>query len=84
MLEKFGDAAERMATGCSRRAFLGRLGRGAMGVSVTIGGALASASWARAARPCPPGTHPSRCRDGSTLCCPRGTACIGAHVPRCG
>ena len=84
MLEKFGGAAERMAMGASRRAFLGRLGRGAMGVSMAIGGVLASMSWARAERQCPPGTHRSRCRDGSVLCCPSGTRCIGPRDPHCG
>ena len=84
MLEKFGDAAGRLAQNASRRAFLGRFGRGAMGVSLTIGGVLASASWARADRSCPRGTHRSRCRDGSELCCPSGTQCIGPRIPYCG
>jgi hypothetical protein len=84
MLEKFGDAAERMASVASRRAFLGRLGRGAMSVSFTVGGVLASASWARADRSCPPGSHRSKCRDGSELCCPSGTHCIGPRIPYCG
>jgi hypothetical protein len=84
MFEKFGDAAERMAQSASRRAFLGRLGRGAMGVSMALGGLLASASWAQADRPCPHGSHRSRCRDGSVLCCPSGTRCIGPRIPHCG
>ena len=84
MLEKFGDAAERMAISASRRAFLGRLGRGAMGVSMTIGGVLASASWARAERLCSHGTRRSRCLDGSVICCPSGTRCVGRGEYRCG
>ena len=40
MLEKFGRAAEQVATGLSRRQFLGRLGQAAIGVA----GVLAASS----------------------------------------
>ncbi len=41
MFDKIGDAAERLATNISRRAFLGRLGQGAMAVAAAVGGVLA-------------------------------------------
>jgi hypothetical protein len=41
MFERVGNLAERVATNVSRRAFLGRLGRGALGLAAVIGGVLA-------------------------------------------
>ncbi len=49
MFEKVSQAAERVATGLSRRGFLGRLGRGALGVAAALGGVLALPGQARAA-----------------------------------
>jgi hypothetical protein len=51
MFEKIGDAAEKMATNVSRRAFLGRLGQGALGLTAVIGGMLAFPGQARAGAP---------------------------------
>jgi hypothetical protein len=48
MFERVGNLAERVATNVSRRAFLGRLGQGAMGVAAAIGGILMIAGTARA------------------------------------
>jgi hypothetical protein len=41
MFDRVGDLAERVATHVSRRAFLGRLGQGALGLAAVIGGVLA-------------------------------------------
>ncbi len=41
MFDKISDAAEKVATNVSRRAFLGRLGQGALGLASVIGGVLA-------------------------------------------
>jgi hypothetical protein len=41
MFERVGNLAERVATNVSRRAFLGRLGQGALGLVAAIGGVLA-------------------------------------------
>jgi hypothetical protein len=52
MFEKFGDAAERLATnvGESRRGFLARIGQAALGVAGVVGGVLAMPAPAHAAR----------------------------------
>ncbi len=49
MFDRVGDLAEKVATKVSRRAFLGRLGQGALGLAAVIGGALAFPADARAA-----------------------------------
>jgi hypothetical protein len=49
MFDKIGDAAEKLATNVSRRAFLGRLGQGALGLAAVIGGVLAVPGEAHAA-----------------------------------
>jgi hypothetical protein len=41
MFERVGNLAERVAIDVSRRAFLGRLGQGALGLAAAIGGVLA-------------------------------------------
>ena len=41
MFERVGDLAEKLATNVCRRAFLGRLGQGALGLAAVIGGVLA-------------------------------------------
>jgi hypothetical protein len=52
MFERVGSLAERVATNVSRRAFLGRLGQGALGLAAVIGGVLALPSQAQAADQC--------------------------------
>jgi hypothetical protein len=61
MLEKMSRVAERVATSASRRQFLGRLGRGAMGVAAAVAGLLAIPSTADAA--------PRACGAGSAGYC---------------
>jgi hypothetical protein len=41
MFDKVSEAAEKLATNVSRRAFLGRLGQGALGLAAVIGGVVA-------------------------------------------
>jgi hypothetical protein len=48
MFDRVGSLAERVATDVSRRAVLGRLGQGALGLAAVIGGVLALPSQARA------------------------------------
>ena len=48
MFDRVGSLAESVATDVSRRAFLGRLGRGASGLAAVIGGVFARPSQARA------------------------------------
>ena len=52
MFDRVGDLAERVANHVSRRAFLGRLGQGALGVAAAIGGVLAFPANARADNLC--------------------------------
>jgi hypothetical protein len=49
MFDRVGDLAQRVATSVSRRAFLGRLGQGALGLAAAIGGVLAVPGEAHAA-----------------------------------
>jgi hypothetical protein len=51
MFDKFSEAAEKLATNVSRRAFLGRLGEGALALAAVVGGVLALPSRAQATRP---------------------------------
>jgi len=62
MLEKLSQMAESMATGVSRRQFLGRLGRAALTVAAATGGLLALAAIAQAGR------QPRLCVGGSPGC----------------
>ena len=48
MFDRVSEAAEKLATKVSRRAFLGRLGQSALGLVAVIGGVLAFPSQARA------------------------------------
>lgn len=41
MFDRIGGLAEKVATNVSRRAFLGRMGQGALGLAAVIGGLLA-------------------------------------------
>jgi hypothetical protein len=49
MFERVGNLAKRVATEVSRRAFLSRLGKGALGLAAVLGGVLAFPGQARAA-----------------------------------
>jgi hypothetical protein len=71
MLEKLNQVAQEMATGASRREFLGRLGRGALIAAGAVAGYLAFGSEAEA----------GRCRRRRPGCtsdanCPRGHICV--------
>jgi hypothetical protein len=48
MFDRISETAEKLATNVSRRAFLGRLGRGAAAVAAVAGGMLAFAGKAEA------------------------------------
>jgi hypothetical protein len=48
MFDRVSEAAEKLATNVSRRAFMGRLGQSALGLAAVIGGVLALPSQARA------------------------------------
>ena len=48
MIEKVSKAAEKLAINVSRRAFLGRLGKGALGAAGVLAGVLAFPAIARA------------------------------------
>ncbi len=54
MFDRISDAAEKLASNVSRRAFLGRLGRGAMVTASLLAGmfALTGKAWAFPARCC--------------------------------
>jgi hypothetical protein len=73
MFDKISDAAEKLATHVSRRAFLGRLGPGALGLAAVIGGVLA---------------YPAHARASGQLCClsnPLGPSpgCVKAKQGSC-
>jgi hypothetical protein len=48
MFDRVGDLAEKLATNVSRRAFLGRLGQGALGLVAVCAGNLTAPTKARA------------------------------------
>ena len=58
MFDRVSEAAEKLATNVSRRAFMGRLGRAALAVSGALVGVLAIPGRVQAGGgcPCPPGT----------------------------
>jgi hypothetical protein len=64
MFDKVSQAAEKLATGVSRRAFLGRLGQGALATAGVLGAMLAFRGQAQADQPqstccvCPTGLGP--------------------------
>ena len=64
MFEKLMKAAERTATGVSRRGFLGRVGQGALVAAGAVGGLLLTAGDVRA---------------GPTTCC-QGKPCPAGHI----
>ena len=82
MLEKIGRYAETLATsaGQSRRGFLGRLGRGALGVAGAVGGLLLFPHEALAFRGC--GYACPRCGFVRRGCPPPGTPCPGTIMCR--
>lgn len=82
MLERFNQLAEQAATSVSRRQFLGRFGKGALMLAGALSATLAFPADAMVGRPCPPGTHRSRCPDGRFVCCPRGSRCVGRGCNR--
>jgi hypothetical protein len=75
VFEKLSDMAEQAATSASRRQFLGRFGRGALAVAAVLGGWCALPSTASAGGPCPRGTRPVQCPNGTRICCPTGQFC---------
>lgn len=77
MFDKLSEAAESLATNVSRRAFLGRLGQGALVVAGVLGGMLAAASTAQAYG-CPSGTSQCGARLGN--CCPKGQWCCRCNT----
>jgi len=48
MFDRVGDLAEKVATHVSRRAFLGRLGQGTLGLAAIVGGVLGLPAHSRA------------------------------------
>jgi hypothetical protein len=80
MFDKFSEAAERVATNVSRRAFLGRLGQGALATAGVLGGMLAFTGEAKAfycgKQWCPFGAV---CVCGNLCWYP----CRGCHPPKC-
>ena len=79
MFAKFNKMAEQAATNVSRRQFLGRFGRAALGAATAAGGLLALPTVARAGRrqdkPCGPQQHRSTCPNGLVVCCDNGMKC---------
>jgi hypothetical protein len=75
MFDRVTQAAEKLATNVSRRAFLGRLGQGALAVVGVAAGMLAFGGEARAAKclrvACAPGLR--SCGPGT--CCPANCVC---------
>jgi hypothetical protein len=76
MFRKLGSKAEKLATSCSRREFLGRFGRGAMAAAATAGAVLALPAFGWAS-PKPPGI----CTGGDPGCIgmPMGSPCGGGR-----
>jgi hypothetical protein len=74
MFDKLGQAAERLATHVSRRAFLGRLGKGALVMAGVLGSVLAFGGKAQALG-CAAGLRPCGLR-----CCLPGDYCCLCNV----
>jgi hypothetical protein len=78
MFEKLSQIAEQAATNCSRRQFLGQMGRGALVVSAAIGGLLALPAVTQAGR------QPRLCVEGSAAGCVgvlEGYPCSAERAP---
>jgi len=97
MFDRVGGLAEKLVTNVSRRAFLGRLGQGALVTVGALAGLLASAGTAHAMS-CPPGygqcgttptgrggiPRPRCCPKGQWCCtCNGGQTCSTAKLPGC-
>jgi hypothetical protein len=76
MFDRVSEAAEKLATNVSRRAFLGRLGKGALTVAGAVGAMLAFPGLVQAGQGCPCAggqgvigvwTCTYACSDGSTI-----------------
>jgi hypothetical protein len=94
MFNRVDDLAEKVATHVSRRAFLGRLGQGCLGLAVAMAGVLTTAATARAGTgksccsycwPINPGDSYKVCLQGS---CPAtgpkgGILCSSVAVTGC-
>ena len=74
MFEQVGILAEKMAMNVSRRAFLGRLGQGALGLAAVIGGMLSFPGQAQAAAKCctDPNSYYPSCIKAKGNSCPSG------------
>jgi hypothetical protein len=71
MFDRVSEAAEKLATNISRRAFMGRLGKGALGLAAVLGGIVAL---------------PGQAEAGSNKCCictssPGGSTCFKTSKP---
>ncbi len=77
MFEQTSRLAEKLATGVSRRGFLGSVGRWAGATALAMAGVLTTAGSARANN-CPPGTRKANCNrfNRAPICCPPGMHCI--------
>jgi hypothetical protein len=62
MFDRVGEAAEKLATKVSRRAFMGRLGKGAVTLAGAVGALLAIPSLVQAGGECP-------CPHNTWFCC---------------
>jgi len=92
MFDRVGSLAERVATDVSRRAFLGSLGQGALGLAAVLGGLLAIPGQARASGGYCFGSGRGSDRRGYTPCwiypavnetCPCGGVLVKSPVNRC-
>jgi hypothetical protein len=85
MLERVHNAAERAAAGVSRRAWFGRLGRGALVVAGALAGLAASPGGARAGGHCCCGDRQGFpfCVRSTGKCGPDTFHCICSKVPYC-
>ncbi len=75
MFDKFSDVAEKLATSVSRRAFLGRLGQGALATVGALTGFLVLTHDVSASS-CPPGEFLTHCPNGGSMCCHAGKRCF--------
>jgi hypothetical protein len=80
MFERIGEAAEKVATGVSRRQFLGQWGKSALALAVAIGGLVAVPGVAQAGR-----RSAQCCVGGNTKCpnpspdCKLVNNCLGVY-----
>jgi hypothetical protein len=78
MFDRVSEAAEKLATNVSRRAFMGRLGKGALTIAGAVGAFLAIPGLVQAGGGC-------ACPSGSGFCCqyqcPDGSIVFGRPSP---